>query len=248
MQSFKEFITEGGATAERQEKAFIDTVNKYAKKGPITVGGIPDVVKAQKMQGLSKLGVEPYTDVILYTGSGKTVNLSLKGGTEAGESQAPSIAGGGMTGLQALIPDAIGDFLTAVNNWYLSKGYKRGDIIPDIYGQLNPNLTSLVLRGTKQMGGPINFIYVGPMDLKVKSFQNNILELNGVFYNVKNYAAKHPIYFRLRKRRDDQPYEPDLTDQNGYPLILGRSPSKGDSGRRIVMVPKLPKGANVVTV
>lgn len=247
MITFKTFITEGGVAAERQEKAFIDTINKYAKNGPITVQGIKNVTGARKMPGLNVLGTEPYTDVILATKNGD-INLSLKGGTETGESQAPSVAGGGMAGLQTLIPDIIGKFLTKANQWYKRQGFKRGDQIPDIYGQLNPEYTELVLAGTPDMGGPVHYIYVGPMDVRVKSFTNNKLTLNGVFHNVREYAKNHPVYFRLRKRRNDQPYEPDQMDAEGFPLILGRSPSKGDSGRRIVMVPSVPKQANIVTI
>lgn len=248
MISFKDFITEGGEAAERQEVALINTIKKYAKNGPINVQGIKNVIDANKMTGLNVLGTEPYTDVVLTLANNKKVNLSLKGGTETGESQAPSVAGGGMAGLQALIPDVIGNFLTKANQWYKKQGFKKGDQIPDIYGQLNPEYTDLVLTGTPEMGGPVHYIYVGPMDVKVKSFENNKLTLNGVFHNVKDYAMKHPIYFRLRKRRNDQPYEPDLKDAEGYPLILGKSPTKGDSGRRIVMVPSVPKQANIVTI
>jgi hypothetical protein len=247
MVTFKEFIVEGGQVSERQETALVSLIKKYAKNGPINVQGIKNVVDANKMPGINVLGTEPYTDVVLTTKSGP-VNLSLKGGTEAGVSQAPSVAGGGMAGLQTLIPDVIGKFLTKANSWYKKQGYKKGDQIPDIYGQLNPEYTNLVLTGTKEMGGPVHFIYVGPMDVTVKSFENNKLTLNGVFHNVKEYAKAHPIYFRLRKRRNDQPYEPDLKDAEGFPLILGKSPTKGDSGRRIVMVPSIPKQANVVSI
>lgn len=248
MITFKSFITEGGATSERQEIAFINTVNKYAKNAPITIHGINGVLGAKKMTGHNVLGTEPYTDVVLTTKTGN-VNLSLKGGTESGQSQAPSVAGGGLAGLQTLIPDIVGKFLIKANQWYKKQGYKKGDIIPDIYGQLSPEYTELVLTGTEEMGGPVDYIYVGPMDVKVKSFENNNLTLNGVFHNVKEYSKQHPIFFRIRKRRHDQPYEPDLKDADGYPLILGKSPSRGDTGRRIVMVPKMPKKqANIVTI
>jgi hypothetical protein len=51
---------------------------------------------------------------------------------------------------------------------------------------------------------------------------------------------------RLRKRREDQPFEPTKKDSKGLPLILGRSPSRGDSGRRIVTAKKPPKNALTV--
>jgi len=199
---------------------------------------------ASKMEELNALGTEPYTDVVLTLKGHKTMNVSLKGGSEAGVSSAPSIGGGGLVGLQTLIPDIISRFLTKANAWY-KKSYKAGDLIPDVYGQLSPQDTLTVLAGSEDMGGPVDYMYVGPMSV-VGSFKNNVLTLNGVLTDVNTYAKKHSIFLRIRKRREDQPYAPDLKDAEGNPLILGRSPSKGDSGRRIVLVDRLPSQANLI--
>ena len=51
---------------------------------------------------------------------------------------------------------------------------------------------------------------------------------------------EHDIYFRIRKRRFDQPFVPYQKDEYGLPVILGTSPSKGDKGRRIVFVNAVP--------
>lgn len=248
MVSFKEFLIEGGVGAERQERGVIDAINRYAKKGPISVNQIKNVSSAEKMEGINELGTEPYTDVILTIGSGqKRINVSLKGGTESGVSAAPSVGGGGLVGLQTLIPDITKRFLINANTWYKKQGFKKGDLIPDVYGRLNEKDTLTVLKGTPAMGGPVDYMYIGPMDV-VGAFKGDQLTLNGVFSDIKQYAKGHSIFLRLRKRREDQPYEPDLKDKDGNPLILGKSPTKGDSGRRIVLVDRVPASGNIVEI
>lgn len=247
MLSFKQFIVEGGREAERQEQGFVTTIKKYAKQGPISVNQIKNVIDANKKSGLNDLNTEPYTDVVLTLKDGTTINVSLKGGSSEGVSAAPSIGGGGLTGLQSLIPDIISRFLNKANTWYKRKGYKRGDAIPDVYGKMSDDDVDLVLRGNATMGGPVDFMYVGPMDVKGK-FNNGILKLNGVLTDTTTYAKNHTLYFRIRKRREDQTYEPDLKDKEGNPLILGKSPSRGDSGRRIVLVDRVPASANIVKI
>ena len=242
----KYLLTEGGLRPERQERSFIDIINRSAKNGPITINNIKNVIMANKMEESNLLGTEPYTDVILTLANNKTLNISLKGGTESGVSQAPSVAGGGLAGLKSLIPDVISKFLKKANQWY-KKRYKRGDIIPDVYGKLNDSDVRIVIAGNEAMGGPIHYIYIGPMEV-MGDLKGNKLTLNGKFFTVEEYANKHSIFFRLRKRRDDQPYEPEALDAEGNPLILGRSPSKGDSGRRIVVVDRIPSGAATVNL
>ena len=62
----------------------------------------------------------------------------------------------------------------------------------------------------------------------------------------KEFARDHDIYLRLRKRRADQPFDTTGTDNKGFPIIMGRSPSRGDKGRRIVTVKKPPLNAIIV--
>ena len=64
-----------------------------------------------------------------------------------------------------------------------------------------------------------------------------------------NFLPKdNDLYLRLRKRRADQPLVLNEKDSKGLPLILGRSPSRGDKGRRIVTVKKPPLNAIVVDI
>ena len=243
MVSFKEFLLEAGTLAERQETGFINVVKKNTRNGPISINNtIHGVVNANKMTERNELGTEPYTDVILILEDGSKLNLSLKGGSEEGSAQAPSVAGGGMKGLIDLIPDVVSRFLKTANTWY-KRRYKAGDNIPDVYGKLDKSDVLTVLRGTLAMGGPVDYIYIGPMDVIGKVVNNN-LTLNGRLFTVKEYAKNHDIYFRIRKRREDQAYDPNTLDKQGNPIIFGKSPSKGDTGRRVVMVSSLPSNAS----
>jgi len=96
-----------GAAAERQETEFIRAIERAVranKKNPITVcaGGIliEGVIKGTKYNGRQQSGSEPYTDVVLETAMKKKniLNLSLKG------TSAPSLAGGGLKGIETIIP------------------------------------------------------------------------------------------------------------------------------------------------
>jgi len=240
----KTTISAKAERAERQERAMISGINHHASAdNPITVKAgnhsIPNVVEAKKAEGCNKLGCEQYTDIILVTSDGAKINVSCKG------LASPSIAGGGLSGLKTLFPRAMSKFLEAAEKWYLENSFKEGDMIPDMYGRMNDKDKVLAITGTEEIGGPIDYMYVGPMDIE-GNYSDGLLEYPGDFTPAAEYADVHEVYIRLRKRRNDQPYMPGQKDKGGYPLVLGRSPSKGDTGRRIVLVNKLPKTRNIV--
>lgn len=236
-----------GLLAERQERGLIDAINSgYGQNNgqPFTLIGangvkIANVTFAEKFEGRSSAGTEPYTDVIISTTT-KKINVSNKG------ESAPSIAGGGLAGLELAVPGLTKKFLEAALKEYKKKGFKAGmSALPDMYGKVSDSLKETIVVGNEKMGGPIHYMYIGPMDVKY-TFLNGTLRVNGNFYEAKKYAKENDLYLRLRKRREDQPFEPTKKDSKGLPLILGRSPSRGDSGRRIVTAKKPPKNALTV--
>ena len=236
-----------GAAAERQETAVVKAINDAVKKNnkqPITVvaGGtkISSVTSATKFAGRQSSGSEPYTDVVLMTKIGKKVNLSLKG------TSAPSLAGGGLRGLEAIVPGIAGRFMKTAYNHLIKMGLKDGDKVPDVYGKIDDATKEKVVVGTPAMGGPINYMYIGPMDVKSTYDANkNILTLNGTLTEAKKYAKEHELYFRLRARREDQRFDTKAMSL-GIPKIYGKSPSKGDSAGRIVVTDSVPKTGVVV--
>ena len=246
-----------GISAERQEIGLINSVNEAfqnRKSKPFSLIAsnntvIHRCISAEKFEGRSSAGTEPYTDVVINLENNISLNLSNKG------EEAPSIAGGGIEGLELIVPGLTRKFLHAALKKYIDLGYKDGDIIPDIYGKINDRFKELVVVGNEKMGGPIDYMYIGPMDVtynqsKVSSAAGisygNEVKVNGELIPAKEFARDHDIYLRLRKRRADQPFDTTGTDNKGFPIIMGKSPSRGDKGRRIVTVKKPPLNAIIV--
>ena len=229
-----EFLNEAGASAERQENGFVKSItDAIANNGgePVNlIAGdttIDGVTGAVKYNGRQDSGSEPYTDIVLTTTNGD-LNLSMKGPS------APSLAGGGLRGVQAVIPNVGENFFTAAYDNLIDKGYEAGDKIPDTVGKLNDKDKMLLVVGTTAMGGPIDFMYIGPMDVTHEQ-NDDTVKVNGSLYTAKYYAEKKDLYFRLRARRIDQTFDPEAKYGNDVPKIYGKSPSKGDTAGRLVI-------------
>ena len=241
-----------GASAERQETGVISKINSAVvsnQKNPITlVAGkteIYGVTKAEKFTGRQVGGSEPYTDVVIYynkDGKESVLNCSLKG--EA----APSLAGGGLKGLELAVPGIARKFMTTAFKYLtVALKLKIGSKVPDVYGKISEADKVKIVVGNKQMGGPIDYMYIGPMDVNGDyDSKTNKLTLNGSLIPAVTYAKTHDLYFRLRARREDQRFDPNAKDPNGTPKIYGKSPSKGDSAGRIVVTDKVPSAAVIV--
>lgn len=237
-----------GASSERQENGLIKAVNdavKANKNNPVTIVfenlTLSGVTKAEKFGGRQAGGSEPYTDVVLYRGT-KTLNLSCKG------ESAPSLAGGGLKGLELAVPGIAKKFMMkAFEHLKNKKKLKIGDKVPDVYGKISKQDKIKIVVGNKAMGGPIDYMYIGPMDVtKQYDSAKNRLRISGSMYEAEAYANSHDLYFRLRARREDQRFDPTAKDSMGTPKIYGKSPSKGDSAGRIVVTDSTP--ASAVTV
>lgn len=237
-----------GAAAERQETGVVDSINEQIiKTGPISVKAgsvtINNVIKAAKFTGRQSGGSEAYTDVQFFIqGKRDPINLSLKG------QAAPSLAGGGLKGLDLTVPGISKKFIMAAFN-HITKNLKlkAGSKVPDVYGKISDADKIKIVVGNEAIGGPIHYMYQGPMVVRPQyDDKKNILTLNGTFTEAKKFAKTHDLYFRLRARRKDQTFDPTAKDNKGIPKIYGKSPSKGDSAGRIVVTDKTPSGAQIV--
>lgn len=201
-------IFEAGEQNERQEQAIIAAISKSVNQnnGPIKVLGIPDQIKyAVKKQNEPGYTKEPYTDIVLG-GIKQIWNISCK------DLSAPSLAGGGITGLKEIFSKTNKAFIqnvhTAIINAYKKIGLVAGKTyqpneIPDIYIKIPENLNIAILRGVKSMGGPIDFMYIGSMDVKY-TFDVNTQTCeftNGKFVSIEKFAIENSLYIRARKRR-----------------------------------------------
>jgi hypothetical protein len=244
-----------GTSAERQENGVIRAINeafKKNKKNPITVVAgktkFFGVVSAEKYTGRQATGSEPYTDIVITSmikNKPMTYNLSLKG------EEAASLAGGGLRGLELIIP-GIGKKFMQTAHKYLVEDMKLnpGDKVPDIYGKISGPSKIKIVRGNQQIGGPIDYMYIGKMEVSSQyDAKNNILTFkNGEIVDVETYARTHELYFRLRARRIDQRFDPSAKDSTNTPKIYGKSPSRGDSAGRIVITDDVPRNAEVVRI
>ena len=238
-----------GLAPERQERGVINAIQSAVrknKKNPITVKAgktlIPGVIDAKKFTGRQAGGSEPYTDVVLVTCEKKEINLSLKG------ESAPSLAGGGLKGLELAVPGIAKRFMTEAFE-HLTKRLKLnpGDKVPDVYGKINPRDKVKIVVGNTKMGGPIDYMYIGPMNVQSRyDVRTNTLIMNGELTEANHYAKTHELYFRLRARREDQRFDPTAKDASGTPRIYGKSPSRGDSIGRIVVASSTPRNAEMV--
>lgn len=244
-----------GASAERQETGVVTAINDAVKKNqqnPINIKAgkiyLEGVISSQKYTGRQAGGSEPYTDVVIEFHSSlkkPDVNLSLKG--EA----APSLAGGGLKGLELAVPGIAKKFMQAAfKHLSTTMKLKLGSKVPDVYGKISKNDKKKIVVGNKAMGGPIDYMYIGKMDVSSKYDEktNTLTFSNGELIPAEKYADEHELYFRLRARREDQRFDPSAKDSSGAPKIYGKSPSKGDSAGRIVVTDKVPRQAVIVTI
>lgn len=241
-----------GESAERQENGIVSSITaavKTNKNNPITVVAgktkIPGVIKAYKFTGRQEGGSEPYIDVIFETIDKKKIGLSCKG------KSAPSLAGGGLSGLELAVPGIAKKFMKAAFD-HLSKKLKLnpGDKVPDVYGKIGATDKVKIVVGNAKMGGPIDYMFVGIMDVKANynKDKNELTFSDTEITPAKKYAQTHELYFRLRARREDQRFDPTSMDKDGSPKIYGKSPSRGDSAGRIVVQDKVPSNAVIVNI
>lgn len=236
----------GGAGTERQEEGIIIHIRDAVKaNGPVKMTGLPSRIKIKdsaKNEGLSSIGQEPYIDVNLIKDNGKMIGCSMKG------TSAPSLAGGGLAGLNVVVPHLPPLVYEAIVKHLKSEGHGQGETIdnkdlPDLYIPVPPEDTRLILEGNAKMGGPIEYMYIGPMDV-TSTFKNGTLTLNGNFYSIDDYMRKIPqFYFRVRKRDldPDNMVKIEYVQKNkeGFPRIY-TSPRTGRNHLRIVIVDKVP--------
>lgn len=243
-----------GAVAERQEHGLITTVREACARAgqPITVIAgntiLYHVTTAEKYLGRAFSGHEPLTDVVIRTAAhlqysvypvqGRPYALSMKG------ESAPSLAGGGLTGIEAMVPGLANTFLNNIHS-FCEWMFQPGCVLPNFYARVSDAHKTLIVRGTSAVGGPIDFVYIGPMDVQgVYEPRTAVLVLNGTLIRAEAFATERELYFRYRPRRHDMRWAPDERDDNGVPRIWGRSEYRQkEVGGRLLVTDDVPEGA-----
>jgi hypothetical protein len=246
-----------GREFERQERKFIHLINQAVKtnKGnPITlitrdlqIEGVVKAVKFRKRFAVCETqgGGEPYTDVVLHVRTLKgleTFNVSLKGETT------PSLAGGGACGLNQIIPGLVAKFMKMIYARLILQ-LKPGDKVPDTFGRISPSDRIKIVVGTEKIGGPIHYLYIGPMGVIGQyDTDKNELTLNGSLHDAVEYAKSRDLFLYLRARHVDQRFDPAARDKQGLPKIYSgyNEPGRKNAPGRIAVTERATIMALVV--
>ena len=221
----------------------IDRAVKQNKNNPITLVArgttIDNVIGAKKYTGRQSTTTDSYTDVIVLLKNKKDINLSLKG------RDTHDSIGGSQRTIETIVPGVLPKFLKLALAKLQESGYKTGDQIPSVYGQVSKQVKEKLIVGTNAVGGPIDYIYVGS-DIKSKyNPTTNKLNIEGGLVTPKYYSEVYPLYLQTLPRFDDQRFDTEMI-QGGVPKIYGDSASKGGSGCKISFSTTLPEGALTV--
>ena len=227
-------------TTERQERGFVDGVNNSAEANvPKLLKGIgkysiPNVSTIGKIEGNAPSGKEPYADVVINTLDGKKILTSAKG------KEVPAVAGGGLAGSMLFdkkVQDFIVDFYEKSYQFYKKKFEDNPDYtyetnlaknkdFPDVYTELPDALALEILKGTPEMGGPVQYYYIGNMDVDPPVITKNpkggiIVDFSnsdGMLIPVEAYAQEKDLYPYIRKRGGGVFFTDDYQEVNGVKL------------------------------
>ena len=251
LQKTKEFGGTGGSkadTSERQEHGLVNVIN--ANPGTVIEQLGVTVKSARSQGGMNALGKEPYIDIFITDTNGKDHGISMKA------SSSMTIGGGGTAGVFSMFPKLIQRCYDKVEQYLMDMELEDGDVvphgaIPNLFFRIPEKYIAPLMQGNKAMGGPIDWIYVGPSDVTGEVVDGN-LNLNGNFYSVDDFVEKTAgdVFFRVRKRDlDGETTEIDFTDvDRKYKLpILMTNQSNGKRNWRLLMTNKGPSNtANIL--
>lgn len=250
----KDFGSTGSkqCNSEEQEHGLVEIINKYSKTGIYIPEMKITAMSARGNEGSNEMGKEKYIDIFITDSNGKDHGISMKG------SVSMTVGGGGTAGLYSIsekmtisVYDTIEDFI--VNGMGLKDENVVSHIdVPDMYIPVPDDMIIPIMRGSKAMGGPIDWMYVGP-----KSITHTIdtidgvasLNLNGGKFSTveafKEEKINEAFYFRGRQRNvDGDTTEIDLVtqDKHGLPILMKNESNNGKNLRVVVTVGS-PKGA-----
>lgn len=243
-----------GLGSERQELGLINAINNYAKKSNdyfiSSFGKEKKLKRAYKNEGLSSVGQEPYIDVFIETQDNKVYGISMKG------ESAPSLAGGGIAGIKVIAPDLLTKFYKKLQQHFKKLNIKEGtiinaDLLPDIFVKIPEKYIKNILTGNEKMGGPIDYMYIGKMDVKESvNERKKEITFNGNFYSIDDYMKKIPnFYFRVRKRdlQEDNAVKLTFKEKNkeGYPMIY-KAPRTNKNNFRLTISDKPSKNSVIL--
>ena len=252
-QGVANIILSGGPkseTSERQERGLVNAINSIpGLKNVIFENGIiiENVIEAKKIEGKNQLGSEPYADIaLLVSKKEKPILISAKGNV------AFSLAGGGLKGISSLAKsnENIKDFIknlytkaysfyeTIINNNNLqNQNLYRNKLVSDVSIKIPDNIIEDIILGTPEMGGPIEYYYIGDMDVKFDIDKDTIYILNGDLEPVEDFMKDEIFYANIIKRDGDIYFTDSTHDVNGIilPKIFTKKEGSNSSQARFII-------------
>lgn len=211
-------------TSERQEKGLIDAINSIEGiKTVVSANGfqVKNVVNASKVKSSYKY--EPYADIQLeIKGKDDPFMISAKG------LDTPSIAGGGLAGF-TLLSDKVRNFISdfyydayahfkKIFEQHTDLDYStdlyRTTFFKDVNRKVPSELVLEIMKGTPQMGGPVDAYYIGDMDVNYK-VDNTTIELNGDLIPIEKFVNETELYVHIKKRSGSYFFTDDTQTVNG---------------------------------
>ena len=201
----------GKEKIERQERGLIAAINSIEGDKTLvfknkTLKGVTEINKAT--QKGERYAAQPYADLDLVV-QGKTVKISAKG------FDSPSLGSGGLTGLDNInnptvnsfiekaYRDLAADYQKIINSDPRLKGrdLKGNKLFGDYYAAIPLEAEIPILRGTEDMGGPIDYMYIGSMDVGIE-VEGNTINIDGYLYTLEEFVKQGtPLYIRIAKRK-----------------------------------------------
>lgn len=256
----KELGGTGGSkaqTTERQERSLIDLINSVeGTKTIVSEDGskIEGVVRAEKVEGSSAAGTEPYSDVKLIMADGSELLVSAKGPS------APTLGSGGIAGIKLLtkggtnpeILDFVDEFYNKAYAYYKDivdkeglegKNLYKNSLVPDVSIKVPEEIIATILKGTPEMGGPVSYYYIGKMDVEGKADGQTINIKNGSFVPLDSFIKEKSgkLYAHVRKRDGDLYFTRATQNINDrtVPLIFSKKPDGGGAQSRFGIIDKI---------
>jgi hypothetical protein len=230
-------------------RQFITSINRAVKTNknkPITIltpgKSLYNVSGARPYTGTGRTssGAEAYTDVIIDSPNIKEIRISLK------ENISEINSAGDLRTVELILPGVTNKFTRLLNTQLLDSGYDKGEMLPELYGRLNPLLKERIVVGNQSMGGPIDYVY---LENTTGDFDSETATLE-FFYPLipsKLFAKQIQTFLVLKPFREDQTYDPEA-QKGGILQIFGKSPTRGDDIIKIFISDTAPKDAIVVDI
>ena len=223
----------GKAKQQRQEIGLVSAINDLCLKGPIRIPDLgEEIIGAEQAAEVGPHGKENLVDVVLKMRSGKKLNVSCK------QTKAADLGGGGMAGLKRIAPQLIDKLYDRVIKDIKRDGYVDGITYPSIkvatyVYQIPPPELGKIFRGHRDIGGEIDYFYIGPPHIELDHHG----KFNGKFISVEDYSRTKKFFFRLRVRDVVQgkiTMDFKKLTKEGYPALYVTGPAKTNAARFVI--------------